>query len=204
MTRVGLTGGYASGKSYIASELERLGCHVIYADKLGHAVLEPGGGAYQPTIAAFGARILQPDGKIDRKQLGAIVFDSAELLEVLTGFVHPAVFRLEEQMLADFARSDPHGIAVVEAAILIETGRYRVFDWLILTACSEQDQIARGMARDGLRREQVLARMAKQMPLNEKKQYADFVIDTSGPKSATAAQVRQVFEQLRSRKESAQ
>jgi dephospho-CoA kinase len=195
--KVGLTGGYATGKSFVASELERLGCHLIYADKLGHRVLEPEGEAYAPVVETFGREILDEQGRIDRKRLGAIVFHSPELLEKLSSFVHPAVFRLEEKMLSQFERADPHGIAVVEAAILIETGRYKVFDRLILTACSEEVQIARGMHRDRLTREQVLARLSKQMPLEEKKRYADYVVDTSGAKAQTIEQVRKIFEDLK-------
>ena len=197
MLKVGLTGGYATGKSFVAKELERLGCRVIYADRLGHAVLEPDGEAYAPAVEAFGREILSDDGTIERKRLGAIVFQSPELLEKLSGFVHPAVFRLEEKMLRDFERQDPRGIAVIEAAILIETGRYKVFDRLILTACSEDVQIARGMHRDGLTREQVLARLSKQMPVEEKKRYADYFVETSGPKSETVLQVARIFAELR-------
>jgi dephospho-CoA kinase len=194
--KVGLTGGYASGKSFVAAELERLGCHVIYADRLGHAVLRPDGEAYRPALDAFGPQILAADGTIDRKKLAAVVFSANERLEELNGIVHPAVFRLEEKMLREFERTDPKGIAVIEAAILIETGRYKVFDRLILTACSENAQITRGTGRDGLTREQVLARLAKQMPLSEKKRFADYVIDTEGPKEQTAAQVKDVFMHL--------
>ena len=197
MIKVGLTGGYASGKSFVARELERLGCRLIYADQPGHAVLEPNGEAYAPTVEAFGPDILASDGSIDRKKLGAIVFQSPEQLETLSSFVHPAVFRLEERLLSEFAREHPHTIAVIEAAILIETGRYQVFDRLILTACSEEVQIARGMHRDGLTREQVLARLSKQMPLEEKKRYADYVIDTGGPKEQTLEHVRAIFAELK-------
>lgn len=201
MLKVGLTGGYASGKSFVASELERHGCHVIYADRLGHAVLEPYGEAYRPTVEAFGTGILGSDGTINRKKLGAVVFHSPELLERLSGFVHPAVFRLEAKMLAEFEQADPGGIAVIEAAILIETGRYKVFDRLILTACSEEIQIARGMHRDGLTREQVLARLSKQMPLAEKRRFADYVVDTGGPKTETIKQVSKIVAELKALQE---
>lgn len=195
--KVGLTGGYATGKSFVAGELERLGCHVIHADLLGHAVLEPGREAYAPTVGAFGAGILSSDGTIDRKKLAAVVFENPELLEKLNGFVHPAVIRLEEELLRNFAREDPRGIAVIEAAILIEIGRHVAFDRLILTACDEETQIARGMKRDHLTREQVLARLARQLPLEEKKKHADYVVDTSGPKEETIREVGKVFEQLK-------
>lgn len=197
MLKVGLTGGYATGKSLVAAELERLGCHLIYADKLGHAALSPEGAAYQPAIAIFGREILSPDNTIDRKKLASIVFGSPELLEKLTALVHPAVFALEEKMLADFAARDPRGIAVIEAAILVEARRHTFFDKLLLTSCSVETQIARGIKRDGLTREQVIARLAKQMPFEEKKRFADYVIDTDGPKEATFQRVDAVFRELR-------
>ncbi len=197
MMKVGLTGGYASGKTFVAAQLEGLGCHVIHADRLGHAVLEPEGEAYRPVIEEFGRDILAADGTIDRKKLASIVFMNAERLQVLNGLVHPAVFRLEEQMLRDFERIDPKGIAVIEAAILIETGRYKVFERLILTACSLETQIARAMTRDKLSRDEVLARINRQMPLEEKLKYADYVIETSGSKAATVKQVRHIYEELK-------
>ncbi len=201
MLKVGLTGGYASGKSFVAAQLESLGCRLIYADKLGHAVLQPGGEAYAPTLEAFGPEILAPDGSIDRKKLGAVVFHDEERLKQLTAVVHPAVFRLEESMLEAIAREDPAAIAVIEAAILIETGRYRTFDRMILTACSEELQIARGIRRDHLTREQVLARLAKQMPLEEKKRFADYIVSTDGTKEQTIEEVEQVFADLKRREE---
>src|ERR1700761_8528475 len=109
MLKVGLTGGYASGKSLVAGELQRLGCYVIHADLLGHAVLEPGAAAYRPAVEAFGSQILAANGEIDRKKLAAVVFEKPELLEKLNSFVHPAVIEREEEMLASFAAQEPHG-----------------------------------------------------------------------------------------------
>ena len=197
MIKVGLTGGYATGKSFVAGEFERLGCHLIYADRLGHAVIEPGGDAYRPTVEAFGQQILTADGLIDRKKLASIAFSSPDLLQRLNSFVHPAVFRLEEEMLDRFAKEDPGGIAMIEAAILIETGRYLVFDRLILTACSTETQIARATRRDHVSRDEVLARLSRQMPFEEKKRYAHYVIDTDGPKDATLRQIVPVYEDLK-------
>ncbi len=197
MLKVGLTGGYATGKSFVAAALERLGCFVIYADELGHAALEIGGEAYQPTADAFGRGILRPDGSIDRKLLGARVFGSPELLRELNSFVHPAVFRLEEQKLGEWRAGNPHGIAVIEAAILIETGRHTVFDRLIVTTCSEEAQIARGIKRDHLTESEVAARLARQMPFAEKQKYADHVIDTNGSKESTLHQVELMFRELK-------
>jgi dephospho-CoA kinase len=197
MLKVGLTGGYATGKSFVAGELERLGCYVIRADLLGHEVLQTGGPAYAPTIEAFGPDILAASGEIDRRKLAAVVFGKPELLEKLNSFVHPAVIKLEEEMIRSFESQDPCGIAVLEAAILIEVGRDRLFDRMILTACDAETQIARGMKRDGLTREEVLARLARQLPLEEKKRHAHFVVDTSGDKQATIRQVQGIFADLK-------
>lgn len=197
MIRVGLTGGYATGKTFVAAELERLGCHLIYADRLGHAALEPGGAAYKASIDFFGPAILNENATLDRKKLGSIVFSDPELLKKLETFVHPAVFELEEQMLADFAATDPAGIAVVEAAILIEAGRRETYDRLIVTICSEDTQVARAMRRDRVTQEEALNRIAKQMPLLEKKRLADYVIDTDGEKKTTLGSVGVVYRNLK-------
>lgn len=204
MLKVGLTGGYASGKSFVASELERRGCFVIYADQFGHAVLERDGEAYAPTVQAFGPDILQPDGSVDRKKLAATVFNSPELLAKLSSFVHPAVFKLERQMVRAWEAEHPEGIVVIEAAILIETGRYSAYDRLILVACDLETQIARGMKRDHLTREEVLARLSRQMPLAEKKKYANYIINTDAAKEDTVRQVDDVFLDLKQLAEGAQ
>jgi dephospho-CoA kinase len=193
MLKVGLTGGYATGKSFVAAEFERLGCHIVFADQLGHATLQPGGAAYAPTVELFGVDILLPDSTIDRKKLASIVFNAPDQLAKLNAIVHPAVFQLEERMLAGFAARDPRGIAILEAAILIETGRYAHCGKLIVTACGQETQIARGMKRDGISRQEVLARLGKQLSLEEKKRFADFVVDTSGSKEDTVKQVQQIF-----------
>jgi dephospho-CoA kinase len=197
MLKVGLTGGYATGKTCVAKELERLGCHVIYADELGHKVLLPDGEAYAGTVEAFGRSILNADGTIDRKRLGEIAFASPEVLEKLSALVHPAVIRIEERLLNEFQTHDPRGIAVVEAAILIETGRHTVFDQIILTSCDEETQMTRGMKRDHATREQVLARLATQLPVHEKERHAHYIVDTSGPKEETARQVQRVYGELK-------
>lgn len=196
LLRVGLTGGLASGKSVVGRELERLGCHRLDADALGHEVLQPDGEAYAPVLEAFGTGILQ-DGEaspapIDRKKLGAIVFGHPDRLAALSAIVHPAVRRLAKvrtEALAD-------GILIYEAAILVETGAYREFDRLIVAACPEEMQIQRAMQRDGLDRASVLARLRQQLPLAEKVRCADYVIDTSGTLEQTLRQARDVHASL--------
>ena len=198
MLKVGLTGGLATGKSFVAGELAKLGCHVVQADQLGHQVLEPGGEAYAEVVKAFGTGILHADGTIDRRRLASEVFGDQERLALLSSIVHPPVLRMESEIIAEAERADPHGIAVVEAAILIETGSYKRFARLILAVCSVEEQIRRSIKRDGVTREEVEARLRNQMSLEEKRKFADYVIDTSYTKEETVRRVREVYDSLRS------
>jgi len=194
--KVGLTGGLATGKSHVAARLWELGCRVLSADVLGHQVLLPGGEAYNDVVREFGAAIADPDGRIDRRKLAAEVFDRPERLDKLNSLVHPHVIRREEAWLAGIGMAEPRAIAVVEAAILIETGSYKRFDRLILTVCPEEVQVRRHMERSGETEAQARARLARQMPLDAKRPFADYVIDTAGAREETDRQVRDVFRQL--------
>ena len=201
MLHVGLTGGLASGKSLVGRSLADLGCFLIQADELGHQVIDQGGETYEAVVATFGKEILDPDGTINRRRLAAIVFadhpDAPKQLAKLNALIHPHV-KMREQSLRDaFAEQHPDGIAVTEAAILVETGSYKDYDRLIVAVCHPEQQIARAMERDGLSREEVLNRLRRQMPLEDKVKYADFVIDTSGSKENTVVQTRAVYEALR-------
>jgi dephospho-CoA kinase len=197
MLKVGLTGGLACGKSFVGEALASFGCFVIQADELGHEVLARGGAAHEAVVSEFGREILAEGGEIDRRVLAARVFGSPERLAVLNSLVHPPVVRREEELIADFARREPHGIAVVEAAILIETGSHKRFDKIILVICREEQQIERAMRRQGAVDADVRARISRQMPIEEKRKYAGFVIDTSGEKADTVRQTREVYEALR-------
>ncbi len=196
MLKVGLTGGLATGKSYASARLAELGCHVIQADKLGHEVLRRGGEAFEDVIAEFGPGILAADGEIDRKALGAIVFPAPERLAKLNSLVHPHVFQRQEAFFEQMARDDPDGIAVAEAAIMIESGSYKRYDRLILVVCPEQMQIQRFVERGGTETE-ARDRLARQLPLAEKRKFADFVIDTSGTFEETDTQVQNVYRNLK-------
>lgn len=198
MLRVGLTGGLASGKSFVGEQLAALGCLVIQADEIGHQVQQQGAEAYQEIINEFGPGILDRERQIDRRKLAQEVFGRPDRLQKLNEIVHPRVRARIEKLLAGFAAREPHGIAVVEAAILIETGSYRLYDRLIVAVAGEQQQIERAMARDHISREEALDRMRRQMPLAEKVKHADYMIDTSGLKEHTIEQVRSVYESLRS------
>jgi dephospho-CoA kinase len=204
MLHVGLTGGLASGKSYVGSLLAEFGCHLIRMDDLARQAMEPDGAVYPQVVARFtpelGAGLLHPDGTIDRRALAAHVFADPARLERLNALVHPHVRAQAREMAADWARLHPHGIVVTEAAILIETGSYQDYDRLILAVCRPEQQIQRALARagSGLTREEVLDRMRRQIPLEEKRKYAHYVIDTSGSKEETRIQTRAVYQALRS------
>jgi len=197
MLKVGLTGGLASGKTFVATLLENHGCHVIHADRIGHEVLLPEGEAYPAVVQEFGCDILQPDGHIDRKILGKLVFADPKRLELLNELVHPHVFRRQEEFFARVAAQDPAGIAIVEAAIMIEVGSYKRYDRLIVTYCSPEQQIERFREREGASEADARARLERQMPLDAKRKFADYVIDTSGPKGETARRVEEVYQKLR-------
>jgi dephospho-CoA kinase len=197
MLKVGLTGGLACGKSFVGEALAGWGCLLIEADELGHEVLRPGGEAYEPVIREFGREVVDAGGEIDRRRLAARVFGNPEALTRLNALVHPPVVRREEQLIAGFAAREPKGIAVVVGAILIETGSYKRFDRLVLVTCAEQQQLDRAMRRDGATEAEVRARLGQQMSLDQKRQFADYVIDTSGAKQDTLRQTRAVYEELR-------
>ena len=194
--KAGLTGGLATGKTHVAGVLARLGCRVLSADELGHQVLLPDGEAYDDVVREFGPGILGPERQIDRRLLAAEVFGRPERLEKLNSLVHPHVIHREERWLETLAAAEPGAIAIVEAAILIETGSYRRFDRLILTVCPEETQIRRHMDRGGDSEAEARARLARQMPLQAKRPYADYVIDTSGSREDTDRQVEDVFRKL--------
>jgi dephospho-CoA kinase len=198
MLTVGLTGGLASGKSFVGHAFADLGCHLIEADELGHRVLLPGGEAYAAAIQEFGNEILDSEGLIDRTKLSDLVWNAPERLQKLSSLVHPPVIAREERMIAEIAKSDPQAIVLVAAAILVETGRYKRFDRLIVVVCNRDQQIERAIQRGPYSRVQVLARLSRQLPLEEKLRVADYVVDTSGTKENTLEQVRAVYGSLRS------
>jgi dephospho-CoA kinase len=198
MLRIGLTGGLASGKSFVGRALGEMGCLLIEADLLGHQVMAKGAEAYDAIVAEFGAEILDAGGAIDRRRLGKLVFGNPELLDKLNAIVHPRVRARSRRLAEAYATREPDGICVYEAAIIVETGSFRDYDRLIVAACTEEQQVERAMLRDHLTREEVLDRLRRQMPLKEKVKYADYVIDTSGTKEHTLDETRTVYASLRS------
>jgi dephospho-CoA kinase len=200
MLRVGLTGGIATGQNTVVAMLRELGCRVLEADKIAHQMIEPGGPAYDEVVREFGRGILTPEGFVDRKKLGATVFADPIRLARLNAIVHPPVLEEQSRQFAAFEKADPYAIAVVEAALLIEAAFDKELDYLIVTWCTPEQQLARltesGKGR-GLTVEQARQRIAAQMPIEEKRRRADEVIDCSGTIEHTRAQVIALFAKLK-------
>jgi dephospho-CoA kinase len=185
--RVGLTGGIASGKTTISGFLTELGAHVIDADRIVHDLLGPHGDAHAEVLARFGTT--------DRKALGAIVFRDAEALRALNAIVHPKVRAEVERRLERFALTGRGPIAVVDAALLVETGLHRSLHKLIVVRCSPEVQRKRLLAR-GLDDEEATARIAAQAPLEDKLAVADYVIDTETTLQSSREQTKAVYASL--------
>jgi len=196
MLRVGLTGSIAVGKSYVVSVLKQLGCVVFDADKVAHSVMEPGHSAYDDIVREFGPDILAPDGRIDRTRLGAIVFADESRRRRLNEIVHPRVKEEQDRLLREAAAVNPNVIAIVDAALLIESGGYKRFDKLIVVYCDRATQIERLMTRNNIDRDEAERRIAAQMSSEEKRRYADYEIDTSGSFEDTRQRTIDVHQKL--------
>ena len=197
MLKVGLTGSIAVGKSHVCEVFRELGCAVIDADQIAREVVEPGTKGLDLILNAFGKSVLRPDGSLDRQKLASIVFADEEKRLLLNSIVHPLVFEAQERWLNEREMDDPDGIAIIDAALMIEAGGYRRFDKLIVVWCEPELQLQRLMARDDLGRIDAEKRIAAQMSQEEKKGYADFLIDTSGTLDNTRRQTEAVFRQLK-------
>ena len=197
MLRVGLTGSIAVGKSFVLGEFRDFGCHVLDADWTAREVVEPGTPGLAKIVEHFGDGMLREDGSLDRKKLGAIVFNDNSKRELLNSIVHPLVIEAQDRWLNDRESDDLGGIAIIDAALMIEVGSYKRFDALIVVWCEPAIQLERLQLRDSLTEEEALRRISSQMPQDEKKRYADFLIDTSNGFDDTRRQVAEVFGQLR-------
>ena len=197
MLKVGLTGGIASGKSTVSGMFRELGAHIIDADVLARDALEPGRPAYNETIKVFGRRIAGSDGRIDRRALGDIVFGDQEKRRALEAIVHPRVFEEEARIFGDISARDPNGIAVFDAALLMEAGAHVRMDKVVLVWCREETQVARMVEKWGLTPGEAEVRVQAQMPLDEKKKYADYAIDNDGDAARTREQVARIYSELK-------
>ena len=197
MLKVGLTGSIAVGKTFVLGVLRELGCYVIDADAIAREVVVPGRQGLNAVVEAFGSEIVKGDGTLDRAKLGSIVFaDEVKRLR-LNSILHPFIIAEEDQRLREWEQQDPKGIVIVDAALMIESGGYQRFDKLIVVHCRPEVQLQRLMRRNRLLREEAEQRIATQMPQEEKKRYADYLIDTSEDFAETRRQTEDVYHSLR-------
>lgn len=193
---VGLTGGIATGKSTAAAMFRCLGCVVVDADQLARDVVEPGEPALRQVVEAFGPDVLQADGRLDRARLGAVVFADPARRRRLEAITHPAIRARLAARLDALAAEGFRGLVLFDAPVIVESGGHRAMDRLVVVVTDEATQLARLMARDGIGREEALRKIGAQMPVAEKAKLADYVIDNSGDRAATEAQVRAVHRAL--------
>jgi dephospho-CoA kinase len=213
MLKVGLTGGIASGKSAVGEMFVALGAHLVQADRIAHSLMQPGEAVYNQVVCHFGREILNPDLSVNRARLAELAFGPAEdpegkrasRIDELNRIVHPAVIRSQDDWLQAMSQQDPHGVAIVEAALLLEAGAGNHFDRMIVVTCQAEQRVARFAARQkiGLEaaRKEVARRMAAQLPDEEKIKAADCVIDNSGSLDQTREQVRRAWQTLKAEAE---
>jgi dephospho-CoA kinase len=202
--KVGLTGGIAVGKSAVGEMFAALGVHAIQADEIAHQLIQPGEAVYQEVVGRFGSAILDSDGKVNRARLAEIAFgapNQPSRVQELNQIVHPAVIRRQEEWMADVGRRDPHAIALVEAALILEAGMAKGFDRLLVVTCRPDQRIERWAQRlkvdSETARREVTRRIAAQMPDEEKIKAADYVIDNSGSLDETRRQVKTIYTELK-------
>jgi len=194
--KIGLTGGIACGKSTVAAMLARRGAAVIDIDRIAREVVEPGRPALAAIAEKFGQAVLQPDGTLDRKKLGAIVFADPAKRKELERITHPAIRAEMKDRMRRFEEEDPDRLIVVDVPLLFESGLESYFDKIMVVYVPRDEQKRRLMARDSLTEEEAEQRLKAQMDIEEKKRRADIVIDNSGPLDETERQLDRIWRDL--------
>lgn len=181
----------------VSRRFRDLGCLIIDADLLAREVVEPGQPAYVTIVAEFGREILEPDGQINRKKLGILVFNNPEKRKRLEELTHPEIRARQAGILEALAADGFDGIVIFDAALLVETGRAKNMDRLVVVTTDDATQVMRLMLRNDISSEEAARRIRSQMPLSEKVKLAHYVIDNSGSPEATERQVKEVHRKLR-------
>jgi len=194
---LGVTGGIASGKNTVARMLEQLGARLIDFDVLSRVVVEPGKPAWRDITACFGEQVLLHDKTLDRKKLAEIVFRDPEKRKKLESFVHPRIYDEFTRLVKEYAAKDSNIIIQVVVPLLIEGNLQHFFHKILLVYIPEEMQIERVMKRDRISREMALNMLRSQLPNEEKKGYADFIVDNSGSLEETKRQVEEAWEKLK-------
>jgi dephospho-CoA kinase len=196
MLKAALTGGIATGKSHALERFRLRGVACVDADELAHGIMTAGTEATEAIASRFGASVLGPDGEVDRRTLGRIVFADEQARRDLEAIVHPAVYRSISAAIRAFELLGTYEIVMVAIPLLYETGRAADFAAVVATTCPEAMQLERLVAR-GLTESEARQRLAAQMPAADKAALADFVIDTSGSFAETDRQIEAVLGKLR-------
>jgi dephospho-CoA kinase len=195
---IGLTGGIVSGKSTVARMFKDLGAKIVDADKLGHKVILPQGAAWKRIIKIFGKDILQKDQTINREKLGKIVFANQNLLKKLNKITHPEIIKLikKEISLAKDDSKEEKKILIIDAALIYETKIDRLMDKIIVVYLDEEEQLKRLIKRNNLSEKEALQKIKSQIPLKEKIEIADYVIDNSNSLDKTKEQVETIWQEI--------
>jgi len=195
MKVIGLTGGIGSGKSTVAQFLAELGAVVLDADKVGHVAFKLGTEAWREVVAAFGRQILTPDGEIDRRKLGEVVFGNPEALLRLNQIMHPQIGKMVKAQFEEYRRQGVR-VVVLEIPLLLETGGTSLVDEVWVTVASESTVLRRLEERSGLSRQQSLARIRSQMSNEERVKHADEVINNDDSLDELKAKVKELWQKL--------
>ena len=194
MLKIGLTGGFGTGKSTVAGMFRSLGAKVLDADKMNHRLIHRGGACFPAVIKLFGKKILS-GRDIDRKKIAAVVFKNRAKLQQLNAIVHPAVIRDIKKEIQRFKRGKRTTI-IIDAPLLIEAGLHKLCDCVIVVVSGREKQIQRVMRRMEINRKEVLKRIRAQMPLKRKIQLADITIHNNGTRIQTRKEVRRIWQSL--------
>lgn len=196
MLKIGLTGSIAVGKTFVCDVFTELGCFVSDADEVARKVVEPNTKGLRLIVDEFGEEILTKSGELDRVKLGSIVFNNEPKRKLLNEIVHPLVNDEQDKWMREREKEKPNGIAIVDAALMIESGGYKRFDKIIVVWCDSDIQLKRLMLRNKLTRKEALKRIDVQMSQSDKKRYADFLIDTTKGFGDTRKQTEELFDKL--------
>ena len=196
MISAGLTGGIGCGKSTVAALFATLGAATLNSDEIGRQMMQPGNVVYDRIVGGFGPEVVDANGKLDRAKLADIVFNDAEKLKHLNAIVHAPVLREIDRQVQLIRQKNPDAVVLVESAVLFEAGQTRRFDKMVVVWCTPEQQMERCLKNFKLPAPAIERRMANQIPPDEKKKRADFVIDTSTSIEETNRMVKAVFGQL--------
>jgi dephospho-CoA kinase len=196
MLKVGLTGSIAVGKSFVLEVLRELGARTMDADQIARECVEPGTPGLSAVVEEFGDGVLAANGSLDRMKLGAIIFADEAKRQKLNSILHPFIIARQDEVMRQWDGETPEAIAVIDAALMIESGGYKRFDKLIVVHCHPEIQLQRLMKRNNLSREEAALRIKSQMPQEEKMKYSDYLVDTSGEFENTRRQVEELWRKL--------